>query len=154
MSRVDPGASVRVRKLSDADLDDIMMIEESSFTAPWRRNTFESLLARRDSDLLGALDAEDRLIGYAVVWTIVDQAELGNVAVAPQGRGRGAGRALVKEALARARERGARECFLEVRESNEVAKALYDTLGFTAIGRRRRYYSNPPEDALVMRVNL
>jgi ribosomal-protein-alanine N-acetyltransferase len=154
MSRVDPAAAPRVRILTSADLDDIMMIEESSFTAPWRRSTFESLLARHDSDLLGALDAEGHLIGYAVVWTIVDQAELGNVAVAPQGRSRGAGRALVREALARARARGARECFLEVRESNEVAKTLYDTLGFTAVGRRRRYYSNPIEDALVMRVEL
>ena len=88
MRQVDPGASLRVRTLTSADLDDIMMIEESSFTAPWRCNTFESLLARHDSDLLGAVDADGHLLGYAVVWTIVDQAELGNVAVAPPGRGR------------------------------------------------------------------
>jgi ribosomal-protein-alanine N-acetyltransferase len=143
-----------VRQLTPADLDEIMAIEESSFTVPWSRNTFESLLARKDSDLLGARDSGGELIGYSVVWTIVDQAELGNVAVAPEGRGRGAGRALVVQALERARERGAKECFLEVRESNQVARTLYAHLGFVMIGRRRRYYNSPVEDALVMRLEL
>jgi ribosomal-protein-alanine N-acetyltransferase len=151
---VEPTSAFRVRQLTPADLDEIMAIEESSFTVPWSRNTFESLLARKDSDLLGARDAAGELIGYSVVWTIVDQAELGNVAVAPEGRGRGAGRALVVQALECARERGAKECFLEVRESNLVARTLYADLGFFMIGRRRRYYNSPVEDALVMRAEL
>ena len=154
MSSLDPSPTLRVRRLSNADFDEILAIEEISFTVPWSRNTFESLLARKDSDLLGAMDPLGELVGYAVVWTIVDQAELGNVAVAPEARGRGAGRALVREALGRAQARGARECFLEVRESNLVAKVLYETLGFSIIGRRRRYYNSPVEDALVMRIDL
>lgn len=104
--------------------------------------------------MLGASGADGGLVGYAAVWTIVDQAEIGNVAVAPESRGRGAGRALVREALNRARERGGRECFLEVRESNSIAQTLYESFGFVAVGRRRRYYNSPVEDALIMRVDL
>ncbi len=61
---------------------------------------------------------------------------------------------LVEAALARVRRRGARECFLEVRESNLAAQSLYAQCGFEPVGKRRRYYSNPPEDALVMRARV
>jgi ribosomal-protein-alanine acetyltransferase len=137
-----------------ADLGAVMAIERAAFSMPWRATTFESLLQRTDADLIAAVDAEDRLVGYAVVWTVVDQAELGNVAVDVEWRKRGVGRRLVEEALERARGRSAEECFLEVRESNRDAQALYERCGFRAIGRRRRYYSNPTEDALVMRAEL
>lgn len=142
-----------LRDLTGDDLDAVMEIESAAFTAPWRRDTFESLLARGDTDLLAAV-LHGRLVGYAICWTIVDQSELGNVAVAPEGRGRGVGRRLVHAALQRVRLRGARECFLEVRESNESARRLYEQLGFATIGRRRRYYTRPVEDALVMRAEL
>jgi ribosomal-protein-alanine N-acetyltransferase len=154
MSRPAPAATLEVRRLTTADLDDILAIEESSFTVPWTRNTFESLLSRRDSDVLGALDPEGEISGYIVAWTIVDQAEIGNVAVAPEKRCRGAGRTLIREALARSAARGARECFLEVRVSNAGARKLYESFGFAVVGRRRRYYNSPVEDALIMRAAL
>jgi ribosomal-protein-alanine N-acetyltransferase len=146
-------AVVALRDLVPEDLPQVLTIEQASFSTPWRRNTFEGLLRRGDADLIGAT-AEGKLVGYAITWTILDQAELGNVAVAPDARRRGVGRMLVEAALRRVRRRGARECFLEVRESNVVARRLYEELGFTAIGRRRRYYASPVEDALVMRVAL
>ena len=146
-------AVVALRDLAPEDLPQVLAIEQSSFSTPWRRNTFEGLLRRVDADLIGAT-ADGTLVGYAITWTILDQAELGNVAVTPEARRRGVGRMLVEAALRRVRRRGARECFLEVRESNLVARRLYEELGFTAIGRRRRYYASPVEDALVMRVAL
>jgi ribosomal-protein-alanine N-acetyltransferase len=76
------------------------------------------------------------------------------VAVALEERGRGTGRRLIEAALERVRQRGARECFLEVRESNVIARSLYERCGFQAIGRRRSYYTRPVEDALVMRRDL
>jgi ribosomal-protein-alanine N-acetyltransferase len=130
-----------------------MEIERVSFTTPWRESTFEGLLRRPDSDLIGGTRT-GRLVGYCVCWTVGDQAELGYVAVAVGERGRGIGRRLVLAALERVRQRGARECFLEVRESNLTARALYERCGFQAIGRRRNYYSKPAEDALVMRRDL
>jgi ribosomal-protein-alanine N-acetyltransferase len=81
----------------------------------------------------------------------VDQAELGNVAVADEWRGRGIGARLLREVLDRAGRRGMREIFLEVRPSNHVAQRLYERHGFREVGRRRNYYLEPPEDALVMR---
>lgn len=150
---MDPAAAQEIRDLRFEDLDAVIEIEDRSFSTPWRRTTFAGLLAREDADLLAATE-RDRLVGYAICWTVVDQAELGNVAVAPERRGRGVGRRLVEAALERVRRRGARECFLEVRESNASAQALYRQLGFEVVGRRRRYYNHPVEDAFVMRVEL
>jgi [ribosomal protein S18]-alanine N-acetyltransferase len=142
-----------LRPLSFGDLPAVMEIERSSFSTPWRMSTFEGLLARPDSDVIGATRT-GHLVGYCVVWTIGDQAELGNVAVKEAERGGRIGRKLVEAALVRARERGARECFLEVRESNHHARNLYEKCGFRMVGRRRNYYSKPVEDALVLRSDL
>lgn len=142
-----------VRPLEVRDLPRVLEIERASFSTPWQENTFERLLSREDSDLLAAV-RDEGLIGYAVCWTVADQAELGNVAVAPEARGGGVGGALVRAVLERVVRRGARECFLEVRESNTGAQTLYRRLGFQAVGRRRNYYSLPQEDALVMRKGL
>lgn len=142
-----------VRDLSFGDVPGIMEIERDSFSTPWRETTFEGLLLRRDSDLLGATRL-GRLVGYSVAWTIGDQAELGNVAVAASERRQGTGRRLVEAVLERVHARGARECFLEVRESNASAHALYQRCGFEPVGRRRSYYSRPVEDAIVMRRDL
>jgi ribosomal-protein-alanine N-acetyltransferase len=130
-----------------------MEIERQAFAMPWRAATFEGLMGRLDSDLLGATRV-GRLVGYSVCWTIGDQAELGNVAVAEAERGRGTGRRLVESAIERIVERGAIECFLEVRESNSHARMLYVSCGFEVVGRRRSYYTKPVEDALVMRRSL
>ena len=153
MSAIEPAPPMLLRELTSEDLARIVEIERSSFSTPWRSSTFEGLLRRTDTDLIGAT-IEGRLVGYAITWTILDQAELGNVAVAPEARRRGLGRLLVEAALRRVRQRGARECFLEVRESNVGARRLYESLGFSPIGRRRRYYSEPTEDALVLRAPL
>lgn len=153
MSALEPASSLALRDLTFGDLPRVIEIEQSCFSTPWQRSTFESLLHRADADLIGAFSGGE-LVGYAVTWTIMDQSELGNVAVSPDARGRGLGRLLVETALGRIRARGSRECFLEVRESNRVARDLYEQLGFEGIGRRRRYYSRPVEDAVVMRKGL
>jgi [ribosomal protein S18]-alanine N-acetyltransferase len=144
---------VEFRGLTLGDLPAIMAIERESFTTPWRELTFQGLLLRGDTDLIGALRGE-HLVGYAVAWTVGDQAEIGNVAVTPSERGRGLGRVLVTRILDRVAARGALQCFLEVRESNLIAQRLYEDVNFHAVGRRRNYYSSPTEDALVMRCDL
>lgn len=143
--------SARLRPLRYDDLARVQEIEQASFSTPWKDETFRGLLRRSDTDLVGA-ESEGRLVGYAITWTVADQAELGNVAVAPEARGRGIGRALVEAVVERVGRRGAKECFLEVRESNGTAQALYRSMGFEAVGRRRAYYAAPVEDALVMRL--
>jgi [ribosomal protein S18]-alanine N-acetyltransferase len=145
------GLDFRILTLSD--LPAIMRIERESFTTPWRELTFQGLLLRADTDLIGSLQGGE-LVGYAVAWTVEDQAEIGNVAVAPAQRGRGLGRLLVEKILGMVVGRGARQCFLEVRESNLGARRLYEQANFQVVGRRRNYYSKPTEDALVMRCDL
>lgn len=143
----------RIRRLRHEDLPRVLEIERASFSTPWKEMTFRSLLLRADTDLFAA-EEEGALLGYAACWTVLDQAELGNVAVAAEARGRGVGAALVRQVLRTVRGRGATECFLEVRESNAAAQGVYRRLGFAVVGRRRDYYAAPREDALVMRLDI
>ena len=147
----DPG--FRIRPMAPADLPRVMEIENACFSTPWKEPTFLGLLRRTDTDLFAA-ELDGRLVGYAACWTVIDQSELGNVAVAAEARGRGVGGALVDAVIARVRARGAQECFLEVRESNRGAQSLYRHRGFVVVGRRRSYYAHPTEDALVMRLRV
>jgi [ribosomal protein S18]-alanine N-acetyltransferase len=139
-----------IRPLREGDLPRVLEIERASFSTPWSAGTFRSLMKRADTDLFAA-EADGKLLGYAVVWTVADQSELGNVAVHADARGQGVGGALVDAVLERVGARGAAECFLEVRESNGGAQAIYRRRGFEVVGRRRAYYASPTEDALVMR---
>jgi [ribosomal protein S18]-alanine N-acetyltransferase len=142
-----------LREMRVDDLPAVLEIELESYTMPWTESTFRGLLRRRDADLVVA-EAAGRVVGYAVAWSVLDQAELGNVAVTAGQRRRGLGRILVEEILRRTAARGVREVFLEVRPSNPGAQRLYALLGFRLVGSRTNYYQQPTEDALVMRVEL
>jgi ribosomal-protein-alanine N-acetyltransferase len=87
-------------------------------------------------------------------WFIAGEGEIGNVAVDPEMRGRGVGSVLLESALLEGRRRRATQIFLEVRESNHVAREMYASHGFVSVGRRRHYYRRPVEDALVLRLTL
>ncbi len=152
-TRVGAEPGFRIRYLRGGDLPRVLEIELATFSTPWRENTFRGLMRRTDTDLYVA-DEGGVVVGYAACWTVVDQSELGNVAVAQEARGRGIGGALVDAVVERVRERGAHDLFLEVRESNLGAQSLYRERGFVVVGRRRSYYSSPTEDALVMRLRV
>ena len=144
----------RVRPLREADLARVIEIERECFSTPWKEATFRGLMKRSDTDLFVAEAPDGSVSGYAAAWTVIDQSELGNVAVSASARGGGVGGALVDAVVERIKDRGATECYLEVRESNEAAKILYRQRGFVQVGRRPRYYSLPTEDALVMRLRV
>jgi [ribosomal protein S18]-alanine N-acetyltransferase len=141
---------VEIRRMAAGDVAEVVAIEQACFSTPWTEATFRGLLRRSDADLFVA-EVDGGVVGYAVAWAVLDQGELGNVAVAPAWRGRGLGARLVEIVIARSAERGVRELFLEVRLSNTRARHLYDRQGFRPVGRRRNYYSAPVEDALVLR---
>lgn len=145
-----PRASVRLRDMTIDDVATVVDIERASYTVPWSEATFRGLLRRRDAEMVIA-DADGAIVGYAAFWCVVDQGELGNVAVDAMWRGTGIGARLVEEVIHRAARRGVREVFLEVRPSNAVARRLYEHLGFRPVGRRRNYYQAPVEDAIVLR---
>jgi ribosomal-protein-alanine N-acetyltransferase len=133
------------------DVRAVAEIESRSYSLPWSAFTFRSLLRRPNTVLFVA---EDRtgIAGYAALWIAADEAELGNLAVRSGRRGLGIGRLLLEHALHEVDQRGAKSVFLEVRESNVVARQLYERAGFRIAGVRPDYYSSPREDALVMRL--
>ncbi|PZR75224.1 MAG: ribosomal-protein-alanine N-acetyltransferase, partial [Stutzerimonas stutzeri] len=98
----------------------------------------------------------EQQVGHGVINVILDEAHLLNITVKPQSQGRGLGLRLLEHLMQRARERGGRECFLEVRASNAPAYRLYERYGFNEVGRRRAYYPSADgrEDALVMACTL
>lgn len=126
-------------------------IERESFPTPWSEETFRGLLGRRSATLLAAEAEGGAIVGYAALWTVGEEAELGDLAVREGARRRGVGRALLAAALEEAARRGAEAVFLEVRRSNGAARRLYETAGFSAVAVRPGYYARPREDALVMR---
>jgi ribosomal-protein-alanine N-acetyltransferase len=91
------------------------------------------------------------VVGYLFTWVVAGEFHINNIAVAPEHRGQGIADALLRVGLGEAVARGARVAVLEVRESNAPARALYARWGFAMAGRRKRYYSHPTEDALLMR---
>ena len=138
------------------DLGAIMALERASFpTDAWS----ETLMAAELSSPHGryVVDVEaGRLAGYGGVRAVqgAADADIQTIAIAEHARGTGRGRALLRALLAAARERGAREVFLEVRADNPAAESLYVSEGFTEIARRPRYYQPDDVDAVVMRLDL
>lgn len=93
------------------------------------------------------------IAGYVVALDAADEGEILNLAVAPDGRRNGLGRALVEQVLEALMARGVRQVYLEVRESNAPARGLYAAQGFKEVGRRKEYYRRPVEDAVVLRLD-
>ncbi|HWV56257.1 MAG TPA: ribosomal protein S18-alanine N-acetyltransferase [Longimicrobiales bacterium] len=142
-------ALVDIRQMQPEDLKAVMAIETNAYSVPWSRATFEGLIDRSDSDVIVAT-VHGHVVGYAVCWAVLDQAELGNIAVAAPWRRRGIAARLLEEILDRQRERGVKKVYLEVRATNRAAQRLYRRYGFVTVGRRANYYSQPTEDAMVM----
>jgi [ribosomal protein S18]-alanine N-acetyltransferase len=148
--------AVALRRAVAADLDAVVTIERASFTdPPWSRESFSALIDSPRAYFTVACESPvGRVVGYVVAWFVADEAEIANLAVAPDRRDRGVGSRLLDAALTEARLAGARVVHLEVRDSNAAARALYGSRGFTTVGRRRRYYREPVEDALLLRRDL
>lgn len=150
MGKEEPATIDFMRK---EDVDQVMAIEQASFSMPWSRNLFLSeFRSPLISTLMVALaGGQARTItGYIVFWNVADEMHILNLAVRPENRKQGIARRLVLAGLKRAHDKGARRAFLEVRTSNIAAQKLYSSLGFTGTSIRRDYYDSPVEDAVVM----
>ncbi|HUF13098.1 MAG TPA: ribosomal protein S18-alanine N-acetyltransferase [Longimicrobiales bacterium] len=139
-----------IRQMRRADVPAVADLERTTFSMPWSQATFRGLLRRRDVDALIAVDDDNRLVGYTIAWGVYDQGELANICVTPEQLGSGLAPRLLEEVLGRLEARGIRQLFLEVREANVRARRFYERYGFREVGRRRRYYVEPEEDALVL----
>lgn len=143
--------SVVIERMTEADLDAVVDIDVAAFREPRevREKSLREELARSWARLFVARADAGRIVGYILYWHVVDEGHVINVAVAPQERKRGIGRALVDRLLVEARATGIVKLLLEVRASNAAAIGLYEKAGFTKFNVRARYYGDG-EDAVEM----
>ena len=125
-------------------------MEKICFPDPWSERSVSSELTNPLSLWLVALE-DDKLAGYVGSQTVMGETDMMNIAVDPEFRRRGIAEKLVDALVAELKARGSHCLTLEVRASNDAAKALYGKLGFSQVGLRKNYYRNPKEDALILR---
>ncbi|WP_245339135.1 ribosomal protein S18-alanine N-acetyltransferase [Paenibacillus shirakamiensis] len=136
------------------DIPDVMIIEHESFTLPWTENAFRSEMTNNHFAKYLMMEHEGQSIGYAGMWTVVDEAHITNIAVRKAYRGQHLGEKLMRELMKLAGQLGMLRMTLEARVSNQVAQSLYEKLGFHPVGLRQGYYSDNNEDALIMWCDL
>lgn len=138
------------KQMTAEHVDAVAEMEKLCFADPWSINSITSELNNPLSLWLVALDGEC-VVGYVGSQTVLDGADMMNLAVLPQYRKQGVGQALVNELVDRLKQKGAICLALEVRQSNLPAISLYEKLGFVQVGLRPNYYRNPRENALILR---
>ncbi|KOO42279.1 ribosomal protein S18-alanine N-acetyltransferase [Priestia koreensis] len=146
--------TVTFRMMDVNDIDQVVGIEQLSFSTPWSKEAFVNELTQNQFSKYVVMEENDVIIGYCGLWVIIDEGHITNVAILPSHRGQGLGEKLMRKVMELSMEFGARTLTLEVRVSNHVAQSLYKKLGFEAGGLRRNYYTDSQEDALVMWVKL
>ena len=133
------------------EIDAMLAIEQASFTNPWTREMYLAELKNQGvSFFFLARDNNRRIVGFCSFWRVLDELHINNLAVLPDCRRSGVATALLRRVLEEATRLGTRRTMLEVRRSNVPAQELYQKFGFTVSGVRSKYYTNPPEDALVL----
>lgn len=143
-------SEIRTDIMTLADVDQVHAIEVDSFHTPWSRQSFVNDMTTNACARYVVLRREDEVLGYAGMWLVLDEAHITNVAVRRDERGRGLGRQLMNALIQLAADSGMNWMTLEVRRSNDPARALYKSLGFIEVGVRKGYYEDTKEDAILM----
>lgn len=143
-------ADIRIRTMTAEDLAWVAEVEAESFDDPWSEALFASELEEREQNYPRIALHRGGRAGYLVSWFVADEVHLGNIAVAPQMRGKGIADALLDDLIREGKLRGSSYIVLEVRTSNDPAIRLYERYGFEVMAVRRGYYQNNGEDALIM----
>ena len=144
-------SGIRIRPMTQNDVGEVLVVERAVFSLPWTEDSFRNYMDRPETAFFVTENGEGRIVGYAAALFAAEQGDVANVAVRPEYRRAGFGRALMEVLLEEADKRGAKEMFLEVREGNVAARTLYEAFGFAPVGRRKNYYHEPTEDAVIMR---
>lgn len=143
--------NVIIRKMTVEDVPAVSAIDRMSFTLPWPESAFRYEV--NDNHLAQCFVAETgdgQIVAAVVSWVIIDELHIATVATHPDFRRQGIGAQIFQDSLRNGFAAGARLAFLEVRESNEAAQAMYRRFGFEATGRRPKYYKDNGEDAILM----
>ena len=133
------------------DIDAIARVENACFSIPWSIDAIKhEICENKLADFMIACDEENNIVGYIGIWTLLDECQINKIAVIPEKRKNGIGKAILNHVLEFTRDIGVKNWYLEVRESNKAAQALYRSAGFSSVGTRKNYYINPVEDAVLM----
>ena len=140
---------IRIRPASLADVPALLSLEQAAPSAAhWAVTTYEDMFKGAAPRIMLAADSAGALCGFCVARIGADECELENIVVAEAHHRRGLGHRLMRELITAVRARGSAHLLLEVRESNQAARGLYESCSFRLSGRRKNYYSAPAEDAL------
>ncbi|WP_443090754.1 ribosomal protein S18-alanine N-acetyltransferase [Basfia succiniciproducens] len=137
------------------DFDRLFEIEQAAHLVPWSMGTLQNNQGERYLNLKSSV--QNHIAGFAICQTVLDEATLFNIAIDPVCQGQGIGKALLSELIKQLQEKNVATLWLEVRESNQTAKRLYDRLGFNEVDIRKNYYPTPDggrENAIVMALYL
>jgi ribosomal-protein-alanine N-acetyltransferase len=141
--------TLRFERLDEGHIQQILEIERVVNTAPWSEQSFRNELTHPHGYFIVAL-VEGKLVGYGGYWMVIDEAHITTVAISPEHQRRGIGKKLMVELLDQAKQNGMTCSTLEVRASNDPAIKLYENLGYVSAARRKSYYPDNKEDAVVM----
>lgn len=143
----------RLRAMRREDIVQVHALEERIFPTPWSLRSYEFELERNPASEQWVIETGDQQIAaYLICWLLGDEVHIANIAVAPEFRRLGLGRRLLAHTLTSAAEDGFKSATLEVRAGNQAAQALYASFGFRVVGRRKHYYRDNNEDALLMQL--
>ncbi len=142
--------NVFIRRMTLDDLQVVVQLDQMSFSLPWPERSFRFELNDNVASRCWVAEVDERVVAMLVGWMLVDEIHIATIATHPDFRRQGIGRKLLSHALVRAMEEGAQSSFLEVRESNLAAQEMYRQFGYEATGRRKRYYKDNDEDAILM----
>lgn len=142
-----------LRKMTVEDIPAVIDLDKMSFSLPWPERSFRFELTDNPASRCWVANLDGKVVGMIVVWLIVDEAHVATLATHPEYRRQGIGKRLLAHALRQLIPDGARSSFLEVRASNVAAQEMYRKFGYEVTGRRRRYYRDNDEDAILMNLD-
>lgn len=142
-----------IRKMRREDVAEVASLEQKIFPDAWSENAIYETWKQRQTMLLVARE-DSKIIGYLILYFVLEDGEIARIAVADEHRRKGVAGKMLRELALLCRENGVNRLMLDVRESNEAARAFYVKQGFEIDGIRKNYYSNPAENAVLMSVAL
>ncbi|UCD43466.1 MAG: ribosomal protein S18-alanine N-acetyltransferase [Chloroflexota bacterium] len=151
-------SKITFREMRKDDLDSVMVIDHLSFQMPWPESAYRHDLMNNANAILWVAEkhSDDKggiVVGMIDVWLVQEEAHIATLAIHPDYRGHGIAAGLLRKVLFESFQLGARRAMLEVRASNHAAQTLYKDFGFKVVSRRRRYYRDNNEDALLMNLD-
>jgi len=142
-----------VRRMTLDDVSAVIELDKLSFTLPWPERSFKFELTDNPASRCWVVEQDDKIVGMIVAWLLVDEAHIATIATHPEYRRQGVAKKLLLYALRYMSKEGAVNSFLEVRESNVAAQTMYRQFGYEPVGRRKRYYKDTDEDAILMNLD-